>query len=121
MRFGIIQYDNGEIVSLSNLDKKLPKEKRQYIILEETENASELDRLLAKYTGKVMKPKIKKDPPVCSIQYCIDNNFTFLGMLKNKMKYLWVLAPGEKLPNTQDKIDLITQNHEEYVYWYNKR
>ena len=64
MRFGIIRYDNGEIVSLVNLDKKLPKETRKYEILEETTDGSEINRLLAKHKGEPFKPKIQREPPI---------------------------------------------------------
>jgi hypothetical protein len=118
MRFGIIKYENGEIVSLSNLDKKLPKEKRQYIILEETEDASELDRLLAKHTGKQIKPKVKREPPVCSIEYCELHNWTFVGMKKGNMKYLRLLSPFEQISNSEDIVGIVTKSHQEYTEWF---
>lgn len=111
MRFGIIKYDNGEIVKVINLDKKLQKEKRVYEILEETENQKELDNLYAKYTGGVIKEKIQKEPLIGSIEYCELYGWKFAGVQDGKGKYLRLLRPGEVADN-------MFNSYKEYVNWY---
>jgi len=113
MRFGIIQYDNGEIVSLSNLDKKLPKEKRAYKILEETTDASQLDRLLSKHKGEPVKVKIERDPVFGSYEYCVKNNYRYIGM-SDKGKYCRLLRPTD----TWDNRGILFNNYDDYVKWF---
>lgn len=119
MRFGIIKYDNGEIVKVINLDKKLQKEKRIYEILEETENQKELDNLYAKYTGGIIKEKPQREAPFGSVEYNKQYNIKYLGKTK-PIKHVMLIRYNEDWKQyVKDKENYIfTDDYEQYKKWY---
>ncbi|MCQ2737478.1 MAG: hypothetical protein MJ224_02625 [archaeon] len=115
MRFGILKYDNGEIVKVPNLDKKLPKETRQYEILEESEDASKINELYNRYLGKKEKPKL--DPPFGSVEYNKKFGIKYLGV-KNPFKYCILLRKDENIPDNIKEDYILTDSYEKYIKWY---